>query len=628
MTTYNVADTTELLAAIAAASGGDNIVCANGTYSPGTISKTFGSNVTIEAANALGAKFNNCQVQGDYITFDGIDFHGILYAPVNVSLYIGASASYITVVRCRAGYIYGTSGANNITIKYCRITNQDVDYGITGKMGIQAAYASYWTIECNLFRGLTTPATDDHINIQSCTNMTVHNNTFYDGYTWYNPSTGQYNHIDHIQVYHAAGAQCDAITITDNWFYDDWTTQDAYAVTWSGVINANATNLTITGNIACSGTPNGIFITNPNATTVCSENLSVSWPLSNTVADQGGIIRLLGGGSATVNANTLVGYNNTGTSTPTNTVTMTRAQMEAGFAFNTGSGDGWDAIADYVPTPAGTADNDHAWQSRVEGIVAGTQDFYFPDGTLQIADATPAAPVITGTPSISGTENVGETLTATAASVTGVPTPVRTWQWYNSVSGAIAGATSSTYVLQSSDEGDTVYVIQTETNATDVDTAQSSNTGTIGAELSPPAVSVLSPADNATGVSVTVDFVVTFDQNVQFGSGNIELWRAGAARETWSVTGDVGTGPHTVSISGTQLTINTQNDMFVADYHIKIDPGAIENTSGSAFAGISDETTWNFTTGDPAGTGHPFITVGPTGGGALVLRNGLPIVTS
>jgi len=83
-----------------------------------------------------------------------------------------------------------------------------------------------------------------------------------------------------------------------------------------------------------------------------------------------------------------------------------------------------------------------------------------------------SAPVISGVPTISGTAEVGETLTATAASVTGNPTPSRTWQWLRDGSN-ISGATSSTYTLVSADGGTDVSVRQTETNALGADDAVS-----------------------------------------------------------------------------------------------------------------------------------------------------------
>jgi hypothetical protein len=73
------------------------------------------------------------------------------------------------------------------------------------------------------------------------------------------------------------------------------------------------------------------------------------------------------------------------------------------------------------------------------------------------------APEIIGVPTIAGTEQVGATLTATPASVSGNPTPVTTWQWERSGT-PISGATNSTYQLVQDDAGETLTVVQTETN--------------------------------------------------------------------------------------------------------------------------------------------------------------------
>jgi hypothetical protein len=110
-----------------------------------------------------------------------------------------------------------------------------------------------------------------------------------------------------------------------------------------------------------------------------------------------------------------------------------------------------------------------------------------PDATAESAAiAVQADPVISGSPTISGTEAVGSTLTATAASVTGTPTPTRTWQWQRSADGStgwanISGATASTYTLVSADENEYVRAVQTETNANGTDSAESLASGQISA---------------------------------------------------------------------------------------------------------------------------------------------------
>ena len=95
--------------------------------------------------------------------------------------------------------------------------------------------------------------------------------------------------------------------------------------------------------------------------------------------------------------------------------------------------------------------------------------------TTQVAGS---APVISGVPTLSGTAKVGSTLTATAASVTGVPTPTTSWQWQRSDDGStgwanISGATSTTYVLVEADDTNYVRAVQTSTNAVGSDSANS-----------------------------------------------------------------------------------------------------------------------------------------------------------
>lgn len=111
-------------------------------------------------------------------------------------------------------------------------------------------------------------------------------------------------------------------------------------------------------------------------------------------------------------------------------------------------------------------------------IVAGN------DGTLAAIPPTSTAPSITTLPTISGTLNVGETLTATAGNVSGEPTPTQVLQWQRSDDGLtgwadIAGATGTTYLLGSLDEDKYIRVQQTEENILGTATANSVSTGQI-----------------------------------------------------------------------------------------------------------------------------------------------------
>lgn len=91
------------------------------------------------------------------------------------------------------------------------------------------------------------------------------------------------------------------------------------------------------------------------------------------------------------------------------------------------------------------------------------------------------APSIPGVPTISGSPIEDNTLTASPSTpVTGTPAPTRTWQWERSGT-PISGATSQTYTLVTADVGETITVVQTETNASGSDTAESSATATVTA---------------------------------------------------------------------------------------------------------------------------------------------------
>lgn len=83
------------------------------------------------------------------------------------------------------------------------------------------------------------------------------------------------------------------------------------------------------------------------------------------------------------------------------------------------------------------------------------------DGTDPVAGIVPANTVA---PSISGTAQVGETLTASAGTWTGVPTPSYSYQWKRD-GNSIGGATNSTYQLVAADYGAVITVTVTATNS-------------------------------------------------------------------------------------------------------------------------------------------------------------------
>ena len=111
-----------------------------------------------------------------------------------------------------------------------------------------------------------------------------------------------------------------------------------------------------------------------------------------------------------------------------------------------------------------------------------------------------------------------------------------------------------------------------------------------------PLVSTLNPANNATGVSVGSSLVVTFNQNVQKGTGNIVILKTSDNSVVQTI--DVTSGQ--VTVSGAVATIIPSGYLPASTQcYVQIAAGAFTATIGSMppFAGITDTTTWSFTTG-------------------------------
>ncbi len=114
----------------------------------------------------------------------------------------------------------------------------------------------------------------------------------------------------------------------------------------------------------------------------------------------------------------------------------------------------------------------------------------------------------------------------------------------------------------------------------------------IGNEVS---LSSTVPVDNATEVNLTVRTVeLVFDQVVNAGSGAIKLIKSASNTLVESLdisSGNVsGSGTNTITARWTSALEHS------TDYCIQIDNTALRATDGTAFDGISDNTTLNFTT--------------------------------
>jgi hypothetical protein len=94
------------------------------------------------------------------------------------------------------------------------------------------------------------------------------------------------------------------------------------------------------------------------------------------------------------------------------------------------------------------------------------------------ANVAGIAPVNTVAPAISGSATIGSTLTTSNGTWTGTPTPTFAYQWQR-VTTNISGATSSTYVVQLADAGNTIRCVVTATNVAGSASANTANTASV-----------------------------------------------------------------------------------------------------------------------------------------------------
>ena len=114
-------------------------------------------------------------------------------------------------------------------------------------------------------------------------------------------------------------------------------------------------------------------------------------------------------------------------------------------------------------------------------------------------------------------------------------------------------------------------------------------------DVTAPTLASSSPSDDATGVAVDANIVLTFSEAVDAETENIVLKQAsdGSTIETFDVTSAV-TGSGT-----TTITINPTSDLASSTtYYVEIASTAFDDAAGNSYAGIADATTLNFETAD------------------------------
>jgi peptidoglycan hydrolase-like protein with peptidoglycan-binding domain len=212
-----------------------------------------------------------------------------------------------------------------------------------------------------------------------------------------------------------------------------------------------------------------------------------------------------------------------------------------------------------------------------------------------------------GATGVSATANLVITFDAAVATSTGNISIYKTSdnsliEAINVAGGQVGGGGTNTITINPSVtlEGSTSYYVHVATTAFD-DVAGNSYAGITDTttwnfttvDTGNPAVSSLSPLDGASDVSITSNLVITFDEAVDAESGDITLYASEGSVlvEAFDVTSSItGTGT-------TIITVNPTSDLnYATSYYVQVAATAFDDTAGNSYAGITDTTTWNFTT--------------------------------
>ncbi|WP_431027700.1 S-layer homology domain-containing protein [Lysinibacillus sp. LZ02] len=112
----------------------------------------------------------------------------------------------------------------------------------------------------------------------------------------------------------------------------------------------------------------------------------------------------------------------------------------------------------------------------------------------------------------------------------------------------------------------------------------------------PTLVSML-PADDATNVPVNTNLTMTFSEAITAVAGkSIRIYKSDN-----SLVETIAADASNVTVNDSTVTINpTANLAYGTAYYVQIDAGAFEDSAHQAIQGISNTTTWNFTTVAPS----------------------------
>lgn len=193
------------------------------------------------------------------------------------------------------------------------------------------------------------------------------------------------------------------------------------------------------------------------------------------------------------------------------------------------------------------------------------------------------------------------------------------WWKYDNSAPAGTGSVPATKYRAKSSNGGSSYSYDTDVSSTAYGTGtwyyDFKLTIDTDVDVDNPTLFTLSPTDESTDIALSSDLIITFSEDVDVESGDIVIYKSSddSEFETIDVTSGQVTGTGTDTI-----TINPSSDFSGGtEYYVQIDATAFDDTAGNSFAGISSETTWNFTT----------VAVSTGGRGMFLVKTSAPEIT-
>jgi len=129
-----------------------------------------------------------------------------------------------------------------------------------------------------------------------------------------------------------------------------------------------------------------------------------------------------------------------------------------------------------------------------------------------------------------------------------------------------------------------------------------------------PGIDTLSPVDDSTDIAKDSNLVATFNRDMQaVASKNITIKKTSDDSTVETIAAD---NTSLVTVSSSTVTIDPSTNLEAStEYYVLIDSGAFTDLSANIYTGISDTTTWSFTTAadpTPTPTSTPAPSASPT----------------